>query len=104
MKQLIDILTRGDFKDLTQRYSDIALAGGVVGVVGMMIIPLPTFILDLLLVLNISIAMAMMMIAIYIPSGLALSSYPTIILVTTLFRLALNVSSTRLILLNGDAG
>ena len=104
MKKLLDILLRGDFKDLTKRYSDILLAGLVVGVVGMMIVPLPTPVMDLLLVLSITIAVSMLMIAIYIPSALKLSSYPTIILITTLYRLALNVSSTRLILLNGYAG
>lgn len=104
MKKFFDILLRGEFSEVTQRYSDIILAGLVVGVIGMMIIPLPTHVLDLLLVLNITIQVALMMIAIYISGALKLSSYPTIILVTTLFRLALNVSSTRLILLQADAG
>ncbi|MBN1962761.1 MAG: type III secretion system export apparatus subunit SctV [Deltaproteobacteria bacterium] len=104
MNKFLDIVLRGDFKDLSKRYSDIILAGLVVGVVGMMVVPLPTFIMDLLLVVSITIAVSMLMISIYIPSALKLSSYPTIILITTLFRLALNVSSTRLILLNGDAG
>ncbi|MBI5510807.1 MAG: type III secretion system export apparatus subunit SctV [Deltaproteobacteria bacterium] len=94
----------GDFGEVSKRYSDIILAGLVVGVIGMMIIPLPTHVLDILLVLNITIQVALMMISIYISSPLKLSSYPTIILVTTLFRLALNVSSTRLILLQADAG
>ena len=76
----------------------------VVAVVGMMIVPVPPFILDLLPVLNISISMVMLLIAMYIPSALQLASFPTIILVTTLFRLALNVSSTRLILLEASAG
>ena len=104
MNKLLDFLLRGDFKEVTKRYSDILLASLVVGVVGMMIVPLPTFIMDLLLVLSITIAVSMLMISIYIPNALKLSSYPTIILITTLFRLALNVSSTRLILLNGNAG
>lgn len=104
MQRFLDILMHGEFTDLTKRYSDIMLAGLVVGVVGMMIIPLPTHVLDVLLVLNISISMALMMVAIYIPNPLKLSSYPTIILITTLFRLALNVSSTRLVLLQADAG
>ena len=86
------------------RYADLGLAFLVVAVVGMMIVPVPPFILDLLLVLNISISMVMLLIAMYIPSALQLASFPTIILVTTLFRLALNVSSTRLILLEASAG
>ena len=104
MNKLFDLLARGQFSELSQRYADILLAGLVVGVVGMMIIPLPTPVLDLLLVLNISISVSMLMIAIYISHALKLASYPSIILITTLFRLALNVSSTRLILLNADAG
>ncbi len=104
MDKFIDMLTRGSFSDISRRYADILLAGLVMGVVGMMIIPLPTFLLDLLLVLNISISVSMLMISIYIANALKLASYPTIILITTLFRLALNVSSTRLILLNADAG
>ena len=104
MNKLFDIFSQGGFQELSQRYADIFLAGLVVGVVGMMIIPLPTPILDLLIVLNISISVSMLMISIYISHALKLTSYPTIILITTLFRLALNVSSTRLILLNADAG
>ena len=104
MNKLFDLLARGDFGEVSRRYSDVLLAGLVVGVVGMMIIPLPTPILDLLIVLNISIAVSMLMISIYISHALKLAAYPTIILITTLFRLALNVSSTRLILLNADAG
>lgn len=102
--KLLDVLVSGDFKEITRRYSDILLAGLVVGVVGMMIIPLPTPVLDMLLVFNITMSVSMLMIAIYIPHALKLSAYPTIILITTLYRLALNVSSTRLILLNADAG
>ena len=94
----------GDFQDLSKRYSDIILAAGVIGIVGMMIIPLPTIVMDLLLTLNISIAVTLMMVSIYIPSALKLSVYPTLILLVTLFRLALNVSTTRLILLQADAG
>ncbi|OGQ91233.1 MAG: EscV/YscV/HrcV family type III secretion system export apparatus protein [Deltaproteobacteria bacterium RIFOXYA12_FULL_58_15] len=104
MRRYLDILTRGDFGAVSSRYSDILLAGLIVGVVGMMIIPLPTPIMDILLVLNITIQVSMMMIAIYISTALKLSAYPSIILITTLFRLALNVSTTRLILLQADAG
>src|SRR5262245_36901591 len=104
MKRLFDLLTSGQFSEVSRRYADVILAGGVVGIIGMMIIPLPTHVLDILLVLSISIAVIMLMIAIYIPNPLKLASYPTIILITTLYRLALNVSSTRLILLQADAG
>lgn len=104
MKKFINMIMQGDLVTVLQRYADLMLAGLVVTVVALMIIPVPTFILDLLLVLNVSISMVMLLISMYIPNVLKLASFPTIILVTTLFRLSLNVSSTRLILLYGKAG
>jgi type III secretion protein V len=86
------------------RYSDIVLAALVIGIIGMMIVPLPTFVLDLLLSLNITLAVTLLMVSLYIPSALKIAAFPSILLITTLFRLALNVSSTRLILLQADAG
>jgi type III secretion protein V len=100
----IQIIQQGDLLTVLRRYADILLAFLVMLVVGMMIVPVPPFMLDLLLVLNISISMIMLLIAMYIPEALKLAVFPTIILVTTLFRLALNVSSTRLILLEAKAG
>lgn len=91
-------------KAFISKYSDLVLAMVVVGMVGMLIVPLPTFILDLLLTLNIATAVTLLMVSLYIPSAVKLASFPTILLLTTLFRLALNVSSTRLILLQADAG
>jgi len=104
MKKFFDMIMQGDLLTVLRRYADIGLAVLVMLVVGMMIIPLPTHLLDVLLVLNISISVVMLLIAMYIPQALRLASFPTIILITTLFRLALNVSSTRLILLDGNAG
>lgn len=95
---------QGSWTAALTRYADIGLAVLVVAIVGMMIIPLPGFLLDILLTCNISISLALVLIAIYMPSALHLSVYPSLLLVTTLFRLALNVSSTRLILLYADAG
>ncbi len=86
------------------QFSDIILALGVVTIVIMMIIPLPPFLLDLLLALNITLSLTIVMIAIYNIEPLQFSVFPSLLLVTTLFRLALNVSSTRLILLHGYAG
>ncbi len=86
------------------KYSDLALAGIVIAIVAMMIVPLPTFLLDLLLSFNITIAITLLLISLYVPSVVRISAFPSILLITTLFRLALNVSSTRLILLNADAG
>jgi len=87
-----------------RRYADVALAAFVVLMVGMMIIPLPTPLLDVLLASNVSIAVLMLLVSLYVADGLAFTAFPTILLVTTLYRLALNVSSTRLILLQADAG
>ena len=87
-----------------RRFADVALAALVLLIVGMMIVPLPTVVLDVLLASNIAIAVLLLLVAMYLRDGLQLSSFPTLLLVTTLYRLALNVSSTRLILLQADAG
>ncbi len=86
------------------KYSDLLLAAVVVGIVGMLIVPLPTHLLDLLITANISVSVVLLLTAIYVPAALKISVYPTLLLITTLFRLALNVSSTRLILLQANAG
>ena len=86
------------------KFSDVMLALGVVMIVMMMIIPLPPFLLDLLLALNITLSLTIVMISIYNVEPLQFSVFPSLSLVTTLFRLALNVSATRLILLQGYAG
>src|ERR687893_378664 len=90
-------------KKLSQ-YSDLLAAGAVVLVVVMMIVPLPPVLLDLFITLNISIALAIVVATLYLPRALDFSSFPSLLLLTTLFRLAINVSVTRLILLEGNAG
>ena len=89
---------------IIQKYSDVLIAVAIVTIVIMMIIPLPTLLLDLLLCLYITIALLVVMSAIYNVEALDLSLFPSLLLITTLFRLALNISSTRLILLDGYAG
>src|SRR5689334_23335490 len=89
---------------LAGRYADVALAILLLGIVGLMIVPVPTALLDVLLAANISLAALMLLTAMTIPRGLSFAAMPTVLLVTTLYRLALNVSSTRLILLQADAG
>lgn len=84
--------------------AELALAGLVVGVVAMMIVPLPTWLLDILLATNLSLSVAILLVVLYVPDALAIATFPTVLLLTTLFRLALNVSSTRLILLQANAG
>jgi type III secretion protein V len=104
MKKFLAVLTTGDIKQTIGRYSDLGLAGLVVVVVSILIIPLPPFLLDLLIVFNIAISILLLLLAMYIPNALQLASFPSLLLVTTLFRLSLNVSSTRLILLHAHAG
>jgi len=84
--------------------ADAALALLVVLVVGLMIVPLPTWGLDILLATNISVSVAVLLVVLYVPDALGIATFPTLLLITTLFRLALNVSSTRLILLQANAG
>jgi type III secretion protein V len=86
------------------RYSDVLLATLVVGIVAMMIIPLPTFLLDILITTNISLSVILLLVCIYVTDALRIAALPSMLLITTLFRLGLNVSSTRLILLQADAG
>lgn len=84
--------------------NDIIMAIGIVIIVAMMIIPLPPMLLDILLTLNISLSVIILLVCLFIKEPLEYSSFPIILLVATIFRLGLNVSSTRLILLNGSAG
>jgi type III secretion protein V len=90
--------------DFLSKYSDIVLAVVVIAIVAMMIVPLPTILLDLLLTVNISLSVIILLISLYIPRALNLSVFPTVLLITTAYRLALTVSTTRLILSTGDAG
>jgi len=84
--------------------SDIFLAIGLILILGLMIIPLPSAVLDFLLALNITAAVLILVVSLYIQSPLDISIFPGLLLVLTLFRLALNISSTRLILIEGYAG
>jgi flagellar biosynthesis protein FlhA len=84
--------------------TDIGISLGIVGILMVMIIPMPTGILDLLLALNITLAVIILLVTIYVVKPLDFSVFPSLLLVTTLFRLSLNIASTRLILLNGQSG
>src|SRR6266511_2594524 len=84
--------------------ADAGLAVIVVVVVALMVIPLPTWLLDILLATNLSASVAILLVVLYVPDALSVATFPSLLLITTLVRLALNVSSTRLILLQADAG
>ena len=86
------------------KHTDLLAAVGVVMVVTMLVIPLPPALLDFCITLNISGALAIVVATMYINKALEFSSFPTLLLLTTMFRLAINVSVTRLVLTKGDAG
>ena len=84
--------------------SDIVLAIAVVGIMTMMVIPMPPVLLDLLLTLNFSVSIAILLITMYVREPLQFSVFPSLLLIVTLFRLGLNISSSRSILLHAYAG
>src|SRR2546421_2562161 len=86
------------------KHSDLAAAVAVVMVVVMMVVPLPAPLLDLVIAVNISGALAIVIATMYVPKALDFASFPSLLLFTTLLRLAINVSVTRLILLHANAG
>ncbi|PKL83973.1 MAG: flagellar biosynthesis protein FlhA [Ignavibacteriae bacterium HGW-Ignavibacteriae-3] len=86
------------------RNSDIFLAFGLIMMLGLMLIPLPASMLDFLLATNITLSVLVLIVSLYIQSPLDISVFPGLLLVTTLFRLGLNISSTRLILIDAYAG
>jgi len=92
------------YLDRITKHSDLFVAVAVISVVVMMIIPLPTLLLDVLLTFNISFALVLLLVSMYTQEPLQLSIFPSILLITTMLRLSLNVSATRLILLHGYAG
>ncbi|AOZ94237.1 flagellar biosynthesis protein FlhA [Paenibacillus crassostreae] len=83
---------------------NITVLAGVIGIVLMMILPIPAWLLDILLVINISIALMILLVSMNTKEALEFSIFPSLLLITTLFRLALNISTTKLILTDGDAG
>src|SRR5262249_16247646 len=94
----------GNLLAVLTQFADLILVALVGTMVGLMIVPLPTFLLDIFLTINITAAVTILMVSIYISNPTQIASYPTIVLITTLYRLSLDISATRLILLNADAG
>src|ERR687887_266178 len=86
------------------KHSDLAAAFAVVVVVVMMVVPLPAALVDLVITMNISAALAILIVTMYVPHALDFAAFPSLLLLTTLVRLAINVSVTRLVLLHADAG
>lgn len=86
------------------KHGELALAAGVVVILFVMLVPLPTFFMDIMLCVSISISLLILVMTMFMNSPLEFTIFPSLLLITTLLRLALNVASTRLILLNGDQG
>lgn len=84
--------------------TELAAAVMVVAIVVVMVLPIPTFMLDILIAMNLAVSALLVVLAIYLPGPLAFSSFPSVLLLTTLFRLAISVATTRQILLEGDGG
>lgn len=97
-------LAEGNIGQVLTQSADVVLVVAVAAMVGLMIVPLPTFLLDIFLTINITVALVVLMVSVYVKEGPQIASYPTLLLITTLYRLALDVSTTRLILLQADAG
>jgi type III secretion protein V len=84
--------------------SDILLAAGVMAIVALMILPIPLVVIDILVAANVLFGVGLLLLAIHIPGPTAFASFPSVLLLTTLFRLSLSIAITRLILLDADAG
>ncbi len=84
--------------------SNMIFAAGLVAILIILLIPLPTFLLDIGLSCSVSLAISILIIVLSIRQPVDLSTFPSLLLITTFYRLALNVASTRLILMQGDAG
>jgi flagellar biosynthesis protein FlhA len=94
----------GVVKLMAQRPQELMVAAGIVTILGVMVMPIPTVFLDLLLSFSITFALIVLMVAVFMLSPLEFSVFPSLLLIITLLRLSLNIASTRIILLNGDQG
>ncbi|HEY0955298.1 MAG TPA: flagellar biosynthesis protein FlhA [Roseateles sp.] len=91
-------------ESLVARFSDLFLVVGIVAIVALMVLPLPLWLIDLLVAVNIASGLVLLLIAIYVTGPLEFSVFPSVLLMTTLFRLALSIATTRMILLHADGG
>lgn len=89
---------------LSARIADLALAGGVIAIVALMILPLPVLLVDMLVAVNITFGVLLLLTTLYIRGPLDFSAFPSVLLVSTLFRLALSIATTRMILTTAHGG
>jgi len=105
MKKLLPIVVvLNAFAAKAAKRAELLAAALVIGIVFMLVLPMPHALLDLLIALNLCASGLIVVVAMYMPGPVAFSTFPAVLLLTTLFRLAISVSTTRLILLEGDAG
>lgn len=95
-----------DLQDVKNLFaaSDFAVALMLIGIIALIIVPLPTFLLDILMTLSIAFSLVVLLVALYLKEPLEFAAFPSVLLIITLFRLSLNIAASRLILLNADAG
>lgn len=101
---MLEKLGIDDINEFLSKYSDLIIAGMVVAVLGMIVIPMHPKLLDICLTISLALGVTILLVSLYISDALKLASFPTILLIATLYRLALNISSTRLILSEAYAG
>ncbi len=89
---------------LVARFSDLILVAGIVAIVALMVLPLPLWLIDLLVAVNIASGLVLILLAVYVAGPLEFSVFPSVLLMATLFRLALSIATTRMILLHADGG
>src|SRR5690349_7847472 len=98
------VLASNNFAAKAAKRAELFAAAVIIAIVFMLVLPMPTWLLDILIAVNLCIAGLMVVVSMYMPGPTAFSTFPAVLLLTTLFRLALEVSVTRLILLEADAG
>jgi type III secretion protein V len=99
-KEILD----GNLSSVLTRFADLILVSLVAVMIGLMIVPLPTFLLDIFLTINITVAVRILMVSIYISSPTQIASFPTLLLITTLYRLSLDIFRDPLDSAEADAG
>ena len=97
-------MNQAGFGPAMRRSTDLIIVIAIIAVVLMIVIPIPTLLLDILLSINIALALMVLLVTLYTNEPLHFSTFPTLLLITTVFRLALNISATRLILSKAEAG
>ncbi|ASL42888.1 Flagellar biosynthesis protein FlhA [Burkholderia sp. AD24] len=98
------ILSRYDLSAFFARHADLAVAIGLLAVLALLIVPVPPFVLDLFICLSFASSLTMLSTTLYVSKAADLASFPSLLLITTLLRLALAIASTRMILLHAHAG